>query len=143
MKNNILIVAALFFTTIFYAQNQTVMGKWKTIDDETGKAKSIVEIYEKSGKIYGKVVEILDVEHKNNVCSECSGSDKNKPILGMIIIKGLTKEGVDYTNGKILDPKNGKSYKCTVTLESKDKLKVRGFVGISLFGRTQYWYRAK
>ncbi|SEG29068.1 DUF2147 domain-containing protein [Flavobacterium urumqiense] len=143
MKNNILIVAALFFTTIFYAQNQTVIGKWKTIDDETGKAKSIVEIYEKSGKIYGKVVEILDVEHKNNVCSECSGSDKNKPILGMIIIKGLTKEGVDYTNGKILDPKNGKSYKCTVTLESKDKLKVRGFVGISLFGRTQYWYRAK
>ncbi len=60
MKNNILIIAALFFTTIFYAQNQTVIGKWKTIDDETGKAKSIVEIYEKSGKIYGKVIEILD-----------------------------------------------------------------------------------
>jgi uncharacterized protein (DUF2147 family) len=143
MKNNILIVAALFFTTIFYAQNQSVIGKWKTIDDETGKAKSIVEIYEKSGKIYGKVVEILDVEHKNNVCSECSGSDKNKPILGMIIIKGLTKEGGEYTNGKILDPKNGKTYKCFVTLEAKDKLKVRGFIGISLFGRTQYWYRAK
>jgi uncharacterized protein (DUF2147 family) len=143
MKNNILIVAALFFTTIFYAQNQSVIGKWKTIDDETGKAKSIVEIYEKSGKIYGKVVEILDVEHKNNVCSECSGSDKNKPILGMIIIKGLTKEGSEYTNGKILDPKNGKTYKCFVTLEAKDKLKVRGFIGISLFGRTQYWYRAK
>jgi uncharacterized protein (DUF2147 family) len=143
MKNNILIVAALFFTTIFYAQNQSVLGKWKTIDDETGKAKSIVEIYEKSGKIYGKVVEILEVEHKNNVCSECSGSDKNKPILGMIIIKGLTKEGSEYTNGKILDPKNGKTYKCFVTLEAKDKLKVRGFIGISLFGRTQYWYRAK
>lgn len=143
MKNNILIVAALFFTTIFYAQNQSVIGKWKTIDDETGKAKSIVEIYEKSGKIYGKVVEILDVEHKNNVCSECSGSDKNKPILGMIIIKGLTKEESEYTNGKILDPKNGKTYKCFITLEAKDKLKVRGFIGISLFGRTQYWYRAK
>jgi uncharacterized protein (DUF2147 family) len=143
MKNNILIIAALFFTTIFYAQNQTVIGKWKTIDDETGKAKSIVEIYEKSGKIYGKVAEILDLEHKNNVCSNCSGSDKNKPILGMIIIKGLTKEGDEYTNGKILDPKNGKTYKCFITLESKDKLKVRGFIGISLFGRTQYWYRAK
>jgi len=143
MKNNILIIATLFFTTIFYAQNQTVIGKWKTIDDETGKAKSIVEIYEKSGKIYGKVVEILDVEHKNDVCSECSGSDKNKPILGMIIIKGLTKEGSEYTNGKILDPKNGKAYKCFITLESKDKLKVRGFIGVSLFGRTQYWYRAK
>ena len=143
MKNNILIIAALFFTTVFYAQNQTVIGKWKTIDDETGKAKSIVEIYEKSGKIYGKVAEILDLEHKNNVCANCTGSDKNKPILGMVIIKGLTKEADEYTNGKILDPKNGKTYKCFITLESKDKLKVRGFVGISLFGRTQYWYRVK
>lgn len=143
MKNNILIIAALFFTTIFYSQNQTVVGKWKTIDDETGKAKSIVEIYEKSGKIYGKVIEILDLEHKNNVCKDCAGEDKNKPILGLVIIKGLKKEGDDYTNGKILDPKNGKMYKCFITLESKDKLKVRGFIGFSLFGRTQYWSRVK
>jgi len=143
MKNNILIIATLFFTTIFYAQNQTVIGKWKTIDDETGKAKSIVEIYEKSGKIYGKVVDILEEENKKRVCTNCSGDDKNKPILGMTVIKGLSKEGSQYTNGKILDPKNGKLYKCFITLETKDKLKVRGYIGISLFGRTQYWYRVK
>jgi uncharacterized protein (DUF2147 family) len=143
MKNNILIIAALFFTTIFYSQNQTVVGKWKTIDDETGKAKSIVEIYEKSGKIYGKVIEILDVAHKNNVCQDCAGEDKNKPILGLVIIKGLKKDGDEYTNGKILDPKNGKMYKCLITLDSKDKLKIRGFIGFSLFGRTQYWSRVK
>jgi uncharacterized protein (DUF2147 family) len=143
MKKRILVIITLFFVTIFYGQNQTVIGKWKTIDDETGKAKSIVEIYEKSGKIYGKVIEILEEEHRKKVCSNCSGEDKNKPILGMIVIKGLTKEGNQYARGKILDPKNGKLYKCYITLESKDKLKVRGFIGISLFGRTQYWYRVK
>jgi uncharacterized protein (DUF2147 family) len=143
MKKRILVIITLFFVTIFYGQNQTVIGKWKTIDDETGKAKSIVQIYEKSGKIYGKVIEILEEEHRNKVCTNCSGEDKNKPILGMIVIKGLKKDGDVYTKGKILDPKNGKLYKCYITLESKDKLKVRGFIGISLFGRTQYWYRIK
>jgi uncharacterized protein (DUF2147 family) len=143
MSRNTFNSIALFFLTIFFAQSQTVIGKWKTIDDETGKAKSIVEIYEKSGKIYGKVVDILEEENKKRVCTNCSGDDKNKPILGMTVIKGLSKEGSQYTNGKILDPKNGKLYKCFITLETKDKLKVRGYIGISLFGRTQYWYRVK
>ena len=128
---------------VFYSQNHTVIGKWKTIDDETGKAKSIVEVYETSGKIYGKVVEILEEENKNRVCENCSGEDKNKPILGMIVIKGLSKVGTEYKKGKILDPKNGKLYQCFITLDGNDKLKVRGFIGISLFGRTQYWYRIK
>jgi uncharacterized protein (DUF2147 family) len=143
MNKKTLSTLALFFLAIFFAQSQTVIGKWKTIDDETGKAKSIVEIYEKSGKIYGKVVDILEEENKKRVCTNCSGDDKNKPILGMIVIKGLSKQGSEYTNGKILDPKNGKLYKCFITLETKDKLKVRGYIGISLFGRTQYWYRVK
>jgi len=143
MSRNTFNSIALFFLTIFFAQSQTVIGKWKTIDDETGKAKSIVEIYEKSGKIYGKVVDILEEENKKRVCTNCSGDDKNKPILGMTVIKGLSKKGSEYTDGKILDPKNGKLYKCFITLETKDKLKVRGYIGISLFGRTQYWYRVK
>src|SRR3970040_959672 len=138
MNRNTFNSIALFFLTIFFAQSQTVIGKWKTIDDETGKAKSIVEIYEKSGKIYGKVVDILEEENKKRVCTNGSGDDKKKPILGMTVIKGLSKEGSQYTNGKILDPKNGKLYKCFITLETKDKLKVRGYIGISLFGRTQY-----
>lgn len=143
MNKKTLSSLGLFFLAILFAQSQTVIGKWKTIDDETGKAKSIVEIYEKSGKIYGKVVDILEEENKKRVCTNCSGEDKNKPILGMIVIKGLLKQGSEYTNGKILDPKNGKLYKCFITLETKDKLKVRGYIGISLFGRTQYWYRVK
>jgi uncharacterized protein (DUF2147 family) len=141
-KKNVF-TTVFFFSVFFFAQSQTVIGKWKTIDDETGKAKGIIEIYEKSGKIYGKVVDILEQEHKKKFCIKCSGEDKNKPILGMIIIKGLSKDNSEYNNGKILDPKNGKLYQCYITLETKDKLKVRGYIGFSLFGRTQYWYRLK
>lgn len=121
--------------------SQSIVGKWKTIDDETGDAKSVVEVFSKSGKIYAKVVEILEPENKNRVCTKCSGEDKNKPILGLTIIKGLSKDGSEYNSGEILDPKNGKLYKCALSLESKDKLKVRGYIGFSLLGRTQYWYR--
>ena len=91
--------------------------------------------------MYAKVVEVLDVANKNSLCQKCSGEDKNKPILGLTIIKGLSKEGAEYTSGEILDPKNGKLYKCAISLESKDKLKVRGYIGFSLLGRTQYWHR--
>jgi uncharacterized protein (DUF2147 family) len=139
----ILILMMLFVSCTFYSQNKSVLGKWKTIDDETGKAKSIVEIYEKSGKIYGKVIEILDLDHKNDSCKKCSGTDVNKPILGMIVIKGLKQDGDEYNSGKILDPKNGKLYQCFITLEGNEKLKVRGYIGISLLGRTQYWQRVK
>jgi uncharacterized protein (DUF2147 family) len=141
MRNYVLLLL-LFSISTLWSQNK-VVGKWKTIDDETGQEKSIIEIYEKDGKIYGKVIEILDIEHKKSVCSNCSGTDKDKPILGMTVIKGLKKDEDEYNSGKILDPKNGKLYKCYITLENKDKLKVRGYIGISLFGRTQYWYRVK
>ena len=141
MKKTCILIVLFFVSTIIHSQ--TVIGKWKTIDDETGKPKSIVEIYEKSGKIYGKVIEVLDLEHKNNVCVNCSGEDKNKLILGITVIKGLTKEDDTYANGKILDPKNGNLYQCVITLSGNDKLKVRGYIGFSLLGRTQYWYRVK
>lgn len=143
MKKSIVFSLVVFFAMIFNAQSQTVFGKWKTIDDETGQAKSIVEIYEKAGKIYGKIIDIVNPEKRKNLCSKCSGEDKNAPILGLIIIKGLVKDGDEYNGGKILDPVKGEEYKCLIALEGKDKLKVRGFVGVSLFGRTQYWYRVK
>lgn len=143
MKKSIVFGLVVFFSIIFNAQGQTVLGKWKTIDDESGEAKSIVEVYEKSGKIYAKVVEILRAEHKKDICSKCDGTDKNKPILGMVIMNGLEKDGQEYNGGTILDPQNGKKYKCYITLESPDKLKLRGYIGISIVGRTQYWTRVK
>ena len=143
MKKSIVFGLVVFFSIIFNAQGQTVLGKWKTIDDETGEAKSIVEVYEKSGKIYAKVVEILRAEHKKDICTKCEGADKNKPILGMVIMNGLEKDGSEYNGGTILDPQNGKKYKCYITLESPDKLKLRGYIGLAIVGRTQYWTRVK
>ncbi|WP_460576061.1 DUF2147 domain-containing protein [Flavobacterium koreense] len=140
LKNSLVLLLVLFFQIV---QSQSVLGKWKTIDDETGKEKSIVEIYEVDGKIYGRIVEILETEHRFKKCTLCQGTDKDKPIMGLIFIKGLTKDGEEYSGGKILDPKNGKLYKCYITLEGNDKLKVRGYIGISLLGRTQYWKRVK
>ncbi|GHV17093.1 hypothetical protein FACS1894169_11750 [Bacteroidia bacterium] len=122
---------------------QSVTGKWKTFDDKTGDAKSIVEITEKDGKIYGKIIEILNPSKKNDKCANCPDQDKNKPLQGLTIIKGLEKDGKEYSDGKILDPVSGKLYKCTISLDGNDKLKVRGYVGISAFGRTQTWSRVK
>ena len=143
MKKGIIFSLIICFSVIFNTQGQSVLGKWKTIDDETGQAKSIVEIYEKSGKIYGKIIDIINPAKKKDLCLKCSGDDKNAPILGLIIIRGLEKDGDEYNGGKILDPLKGEEYKCLIALDGKDKLKVRGFVGFSLLGRTQYWFRVK
>lgn len=120
---------------------QDIYGHWKTIDDDTNLESSIIEIYEQDGKVYGKVLELLQEDQKGSLCELCPGSNKNQPIKGMNVIKGLKKKNHEYTGGKILDPKNGKLYKCTISLEGKDKLKVRGYIGFSLMGRTQYWHR--
>lgn len=135
----------LFFFLILNVNvySQSILGTWKTLDDETGKEKSIVEIYEQDGKIYGKIIELLEKENKGRKCINCSGTDKDKPILGLVIIRGLSKDGEEFNGGKILDPKSGKIYKCSISLESKDKLTVRGYIGISLLGRTQKWIRIK
>ncbi len=140
MKKLFLLVCFFAIQTIF---SQSVIGKWKTIDDETGVEKSIVEVYEVKNKIYGKIIEIFEAKNKNRKCDLCDGDDKGKPILGMVIIKGLSKDGDEFNGGKIIDPKNGKAYKCYIALEEKDKLKIRGYVGFSLLGRTQYWVRVK
>lgn len=135
------IFGIFFFVNLCVAQS--VVGKWKTIDDETGEAKSIVEIYQQNGKIYGKVVDILNTEKRDGVCEKCSGERKNKPVMGMQIIDGLTKDGNEYEDGKILDPEKGKEYKCKIWLDddNKNKLYVRGY--IAFFYRTQNWYRVE
>ncbi len=142
MKKAFLTLLFVAIGGLFSVQAQ-VTGKWKTIDDETGEAKSIVEIYEQNGKIYGKIVEILNPAKKNAKCTKCSGSDKDKPLLGLVIIKGLVKDDDEWTDGDILDPNKGKLYSCTIEMDGKDKLEVRGYMGISLLGRTQVWHRVK
>lgn len=138
------IYLSLIFMLIlsFDSHSQTILGKWKTIDDETGKERSIVEIYQAEGKIYAKIVKLLEKNEENKVCENCRGTNKNKPLKGLIVIDGLKKDGNEWNGAKILDPKTGSEYKCYVTLEEPNKLKVRGYLGFALLGRTQYWYRA-
>ncbi len=143
MKKTKILFSLGFFFCMIAVSAQGVTGKWKTFDDKSGDAKSIVEIFEKDGKVYGKIIDILNPNKKNDKCVKCSGEDKDKPLKGLTIIKGLTKDGKEYSDGQILDPTSGKLYKCTIALESKDRLKVRGYVGISAFGRNQTWHRVE
>lgn len=141
MKKTIITTILLLTVGMFSATAQDVLGKWKTIDDETGEAKSVVEIYTEDDKVYGKVVDILNQERKDRRCVKCKGNKKNQPILGMVIIEGLTKDELEYKGGTILDPEKGKEYKCKIWLDENDKnrLNVRGYV--SFLYRTQYWVR--
>ena len=120
---------------------QSIFGKWENRDEETNKVDSVIEIYEKNGKAYAKIIEITGKEKQNSVCDKCKDERKNKPILGMNILTGLSKNNDEWSGGKILDPKNGKIYSCFIQLKNNNKLKVRGYVGAALFGRTVYWYR--
>lgn len=134
--------ALLFFLFITsFGFSQSIVGKRKTIDDETGVEKSVVQIYEKNGFYYGKVITIMEAEHRNKKCTLCKGDDKDKAILGLVVIKKLSKNDGVYNGGTITDPKNGKQYRCKISLDGKDKIIVRGYIGISLFGRSQTWIR--
>ncbi len=136
MKKIIFAFAAMLFATFSYAQ---IEGKWKTIDDETGKPKSIVEIFKKSdGKYYGKITQLL-IKPENNNCVKCKDDRKNKPLIGLEIIRGLAKDGNEFVDGTITNPKDGKTYKTEVVREG-NLLKVKAIImGIAV--KTQTWHK--
>jgi len=120
------------------------VGVWQTIDDKTGKKRSIVRITEVNGELQGVVEQLFDQpgEDPSHLCKECKGERKDKPIIGMTILWGLKQQGSEWSGGEILDPKNGKIYRCKMTpSEDGKQLNVRGFIGVSLIGRTQTWHR--
>lgn len=135
---NVLIIFTLLITSLSFSQ--TIVGDWETYDDKTNELKSIVEIYKKGDLYYGKIKEVL-AKKRQELCTECEGSKKNKPIIGLVIIENMELDGDEYDDGTILDPESGTTYKCLLALENANKLKVRGYVGFSLLGRTQYWKR--
>ena len=149
MKN---IVKFLVFSVLFSlcficfaaAQETSIVGKWKTIDDKTNEPKSIVQIYEKDGKYFGQIKELFRKpgEDPDPVCDKCPDNDprKDQPTKGMIIIKDLVKKGNEYSGGTILDPKEGKIYTCKLWIENGN-LMVRGY--ILFFFRTQTWHRVE
>jgi len=119
----------------------TPVGKWKTFDDKTKKPKAIVEIYLDNGRLFGKIAVALDPE-ATPTCEMCKDERKNQPIVGLVVLRGLSRHGDEYTGGDILDPDNGFVYRCKLRLEEGgQRLVVRGFLGVSLFGRSQTWTR--
>lgn len=142
-KKTILRIVLLFLFVQGYAQQGTVFGKWKTIDDETGEAKSTVEIYKKGDKVYGKVIAITDVTRQDEICSKCKGEEKNAPVIGLNIIKNLEEDGKEYSGGTIFDPEKGKKYTAKIWVDEKDPsiLHVRGYIAV--FYRTQDWIRVE
>ena len=122
----------------------TPVGRWKTVDDATGKVTSVVVLWDEYGKLYGKIEKLVnpDPADPDPRCVRCSGDLKDRPLVGLRILWDLTKSGDQWSGGQILDPDNGKVYACSLELrDGGKKLKVRGFLGFSLLGRTEYWVR--
>lgn len=140
MKNTLFLI---LFLTGYAFQAQTIFGKWKTINEETGKPNSIIEIYEDDGVVNGKVVRILKDSDKDLLCNNCAGDLKDQPIEGLELMRGLEKSGKEYAGGVITDPKTGKEYKVKIWVDetNPDRLKVRGY--IAFFFRTETWHRSK
>ena len=122
----------------------TPVGRWKTVDDVTGKTNSVVDIWEENGKLYGKIERLInsDPDDPDPRCVRCAGDLKDRRLIGLRIVWDLTKNGGQWTGGEILDPDSGKVYRCSITVkDGGKKLRVRVFVGFSLLGRTLYWLR--
>ena len=132
---------ALIAALLFLVQPDSVVGTWVNIDDETGVEKSEITLYVENGKLYGRIERLLLPEDQGKLCVDCKGKEKNQPIEGLVIVKGLEREGESWTNGDIMDPANGKNYDCTIKLDDANTLNVRGFLGFSFLGRTQIWKR--
>jgi len=146
------LVAASFCTSLItaaHAQDNaaaeaTPVGTWETIDDHTGQPKALVQItQEADGTLSGKILRGLGpTDDPTRRCTACTDSRKDQLILGMTIIEGMKQDGTNWDQGHILDPENGKLYKCKMHVEDGgNSLVVRGYIGFSLLGRSQTWRR--
>ncbi|WP_201620332.1 DUF2147 domain-containing protein [Psychrobacter maritimus] len=134
---------ALLSTSVFAV---TLNGtQWQTIDDKTGEKKAVIQLTESGGKVSGKIIKVLNKEKADALCTKCPGSLKNKPVEGLQILSGLKADGNNqWSDGKLVDPESGKTYSGKLTLsDNGQSLKLRGFVGTPVFGRSQTWQRIK
>lgn len=139
MKRTLFFAVTLFFSVTLFAQNP-LLGEWITVDDATGEQKSIVRIYQAdNGKYYGTIIQLLEENCETAVCTECTGEDHNKPIVGLTIIRDMQLKDNELRGGKVLDPDNGKFYYAKVYLKD-GKLILRGSLDkAGLLGRSQIW----
>lgn len=139
-----LAAAAFMAAAPAFAQDPSPVGLWKNIDDVTGKPKALIRITEDHGVVQGRIEKLFRApgEEQNPLCDKCSDARKNQPIVGMVFMHGLKKDGKEYSGGEILDPDNGKVYKSKLKVaDGGQKLEVRGYVGVPLLGRSQTWVR--
>ena|SRR5471032_2461486 len=127
-----------------WADDNSPVGLWKNIDDVTGKPKALIRITENKGELNGQIEKLFraPTEDQTPKCEKCEGARKDQPVIGLVIISGMKKDGNEYNGGEILDPDNGKVYKSKMNLaDGGKKLNVRGYIGIPMLGRSQVWVR--
>lgn len=135
------ILLTFLLMSISFISFSQIEGKWKTLDDETGERKAVVQFFKKSdGKFYGKIIEILK-DLPFNTCEKCEGSLKGKPLIGLEFVQHLEHKGKEWINGRLTEPKTGKSYACKAKINDKGDLEIRAYIGVPLLGRTQVWSR--
>ena len=143
MRTMLFVVLSLRAVCV-YADTSSPVGLWRTIDDRTGKERALVRVVENNGVYEGRIEKIFTQpgDDPQHLCRKCEGARKDQPIVGMNILWGLRKEGDQYAGGEILDAKEGRIYRCKMKLvQGGARLEVRGYIGVSLFGRSQTWMR--
>lgn len=126
------------------ADEASPVGLWKNVDDVSGKPRALIRLTESSGVLQGKIEKVFPGpnEDPNPTCEKCEGANKNAPVVGLVILDGLKKDGDEHAGGQILDPDNGKVYRSSVRLtDNGKKLSVRGYIGVPMLGRSQTWIR--
>jgi uncharacterized protein (DUF2147 family) len=137
-------LAAAFIMSPAFADDSSPIGLWKNIDDVSGKPKALIRISESNGVLQGQIEKLFRAadQEQNPKCDKCTDARKDQPIIGMVFMNGLKKDGSEYTGGEILDPDNGKVYRSKMELtDGGKKLKVRGYIGVPMLGRSQVWVR--
>ncbi|WOG29036.1 DUF2147 domain-containing protein [Endozoicomonas sp. 8E] len=141
LRKALLAASALLIPVLSFANGY--VGEWYTVNEETNKKESLVTIWQEGDQLKGKIVEILDPASRDAVCEKCKGDKKNQKIEGMTFLWGMKKEGSEYDNGNVLDPKSGRVYSGSMKLiDGGQKLELRGYLGFSLLGRTSVWVKA-
>ena len=146
MKFAVLAISAVLCAApaLALADDATPVGLWKNIDDETGKPKALIRITENNGVLEGQIEKLFREPGEDPApkCVKCEGARKDQPIIGMVILSGLKKDGNEFTGGEIVDPKSGTVYKSKLSVsDGGKKISMRAYKGITMLGRTQTWVR--
>lgn len=140
---HILLAALLLGSPAALAQSPTPIGDWRTFDDHTGLERSLVRIAATPTGLAARIVSTIDPKSGEHVCDKCEDDRRGQPIIGLEFMRGMQPDGAEWNGGRVLDPETGSIYRAEMHLEDGGrKLVLRGYVGISLFGRSQTWLRA-